>query len=139
MKIYNKKTFCFGVFAVALGVLNVAADFVNKKWEVSGIVLAAALFFVGIGSLMRSLSRKMAREDKLEETDERNRLIALKSKSMSLRIVQAVSFLLMLILLIAGKVTGAESLIAAGVGLAFAVGISVFAEFFTSLYYEAKN
>lgn len=139
MKIYNKKTFCFGVFAVALGVLNVAADFVNKKWEVSGIVLAAALFFVGIGSLMRSLSRKMAREDKLEETDERNRLIALKSKSMSLRIVQAVSFLLMLILLIAGKVTGAESLIAAGVGLAFAVGISMFAEFFTSLYYEAKN
>lgn len=139
MKIYNKKTFCFGVFAVALGVLNVAADFVNKKWEVSGIVLAAALFFVGIGSLMRSLSRKMAREDKLEETDERNRLIALKSKSMSLRIVQTVSFLLMLILLIAGKVTGAESLIAAGVGLAFAVGISVFAEFFTSLYYEAKN
>ena len=67
MKIYNKKTFCFGVFAVALGVLSVAADFVNKKWEVSGIVLAA------------------------------------------------------------------------GVGLAFAVGISVFAEFFTSLYYEAKN
>ena len=139
MKIYNKKTFCFGVFAVALGVLNVAADFVNKKWEVSGIVLAAALFFVGIGSLLRSLSRKMAREDKLEETDERNRLIALKSKSMSLRIVQVVSFSLMLMLLIAGKVTGAESLIAAGVGLAFAVGISVFAEFFTSLYYEAKN
>lgn len=79
MKIYNKKTFLFGVFAVALGALNVAADFVNKKWEVSGIVLAAALFFVGIGSLMRSLSQKMSREDKVEEADERNRLIALKS------------------------------------------------------------
>lgn len=139
MKIYNKKTFLFGVFAVALGVLNVAADFVNKKWEVSGIVLAAVLFFVGIGSLMRSLSQKMSREDKVEEADERNRLIALKSKSMSLRLVQVLSFVLMLALLIAGKLSGEESLIAVGVGLAFAVGISVFAEFFTSLYYESKN
>ena len=81
----------------------------------------------------------MAKEDKLEELDERNRLIALKSKSKSFRLTQIISCMRMLALLVMGKVSGYEGFIAMGVGLAFAFTISMFAEIFTYMYYESKN
>ena len=77
--------------------------------------------------------------DKLEELDERNRLIALKSKSKSFQLTQIISFMLMLALLVMGKVSGYEGFIAMGVGLAFAFAISMFSELFTYMYYESKN
>ena len=40
---------------------------------------------------------------------------------------------------LAGAVTGEKSLIAIGVGLAFSITISFFAEFFSALYHESKN
>lgn len=76
----------------------------------------------------------MAKEDKLEELDERNRLIALKSKSKSFQLTQIISFMLMLALLVMGKVSGYEGFIAMGVGLAFAFAISMFSELFTYMY-----
>lgn len=71
MKIYNKKTFAFGVFSAALGVLN-AVTAALRGIDAAGVVLVAVLLFVGAGAMMRGLSQKMAREDKLEERDERN-------------------------------------------------------------------
>ena len=50
-----------------------------------------------------------------------------------------ISFALMLVLLVMGKVSGYEGFIAMGVGLAFAYTISMFAEIFTYMYYESKN
>ena len=46
---------------------------------------------------------------------------------------------LLILLLVAGAVTGEKSLIAIGVGLAFSITISFFAEFFSALYHESKN
>ena len=89
MKIYNKKTFAFGVFSAALGVLN-AVTAALRGIDAAGVVLVAVLLFVGAGAMMRGLSQKMAREDKLEERDERNRLVELKSKSAAFRLTQAV-------------------------------------------------
>lgn len=45
----------------------------------------------------------------------------------------------MLALLVMGKVSGYEGVIAMGVGLAFAFAISMLAEIFTYMYYESKN
>ena len=130
MKIYNKKVFASGVFMAALGLLNL---------EINTILLIVVLFVLGFGSVMRSISRRMAAEDKVEELDERNRLIALKSKSKSFRLTQILSFILMLALLVMGKVSGYEGFLAMGVGLAFAFTISMFAEVFTYMYYESRN
>lgn len=139
MKIYNKKVFASGIFMVALGVINLVADIVNGKVDMKGIILISALFLFGLGTTMRSLSRKLTREDKLDELDERNQLIELKSKSKSFRLTQRISFLLMLALLVMGKVSAYEGFIAIGVGLAFSLAISMFAELFTYMYYESKN
>lgn len=139
MKIYNKKVFALGVFMVALGLLNLITIMMRQDFDINSIILIAALFVLGFGSIMRSISQRMAKEDKLEELDERNRLIALKSKSKSFRLTQIISFTLMLALLVMGKVSGYEGFIAMGVGLAFAFAISMFTEIFTYMYYESKN
>ncbi len=139
MKIYNKKRFASGVSMIALGLLNLITSLIRQDLDVSSTILIIALFVLGFGTIMRSVSQKMAKEDKLEELDERNRLITLKSKSKSFQLTQIMSFILMLILLIAGKVSNYEGFIAMGVGLAFAFTISLFAEIFTYMYYESKN
>lgn len=139
MKIYNKKVFASGIFMMALGLLNLITSIVRHDLDINSIILIVALFAFGIGYTMRGISKQMAKEDKLEELDERNRLIALKSKSKFFRLIQVISFALMLVLLVMGKVSGNEGFIAMGVGLAFAYTISMFAEIFTYMYYESKN
>ena len=136
MKIYNKKTFAFGVFSAALGVLN-AVTAALRGIDAAGVVLVAVLLFVGAGAMMRG--QKMAREDKLEERDERNRLVELKSKSAAFRLTQAVCFGLMLALLVAGKVTGTQALTAIGTGLAAALSASMLAELGAFYYYEKRT
>lgn len=138
MKVYNKKTFAFGVFSTALGVLN-AVTAALRGADAGDIVLIACLLFFGIGALLRGASQRLAREDRLEELDERNRLVELKSKSAALRLTQAVCFGLMLALLVAGKVSGTQALIAIGVGLAFALSISMLAELGAYFYCEKRN
>ncbi|MDU4973611.1 MAG: hypothetical protein E6X19_12955, partial [Hungatella hathewayi] len=105
----------------------------------SGMVITLALLFIGGGSVMRSFSRNMSREDKLDELDERNRLIDLKTKSRAFRLTQAICFGLMLLFLVMGKMSGEILLISAGVGLAFAYAVSMFTEIFTYFYYEKHN
>ena len=138
MKVYNKKTFAFGVFSTALGVLN-AVTAALRGADAGDIVLIACLLFFGIGALLRGTSQRLAREDRLEELDERNRLVELKSKSAAFRLTQAVCFGLMLALLVAGKVSGTQALIAIGVGLAFALSISMLAELGAYFYCEKSN
>lgn len=139
MKIYNKKSFVEGTFIVALGTLNLIMNLINHTFEIKGIILVVALYFLGGGMVIRSLSRKCTREDKLDEMDERNQLITLKSQSKSFRLTQSISFLLMLALLVMGKISGYDGFISMGVGIAFAFSISMFTEIFTFMYYEHIN
>ena len=139
MKICHKKNFWAGVGMLALGILNLATALWRGQMEWSDWVLVLALVLLGGSSLLRSLSPKLARQDKIEEQDERNVLVQLKTRTSAFRWTRLVSFGLMLSLLIAGAVTGERLLLAVAVGLAFALTISFFAEFFAALYHESKN
>ena len=138
MKIYNKKVFAWGIFVVILGVLNLVTSILRNDLDINAIILIIALFAFGFGAVIRSVSRRMAKTDRLEELDERNRLIELKSKSKSFRLTQGISFAIMLLLLVMGKVSGYERFITMAVGLAFAFIISMFTEIFTYMYYESN-
>lgn len=74
------QVFASGVFMVALGLLNLITSIMRQDLDINSTILIVALFLLGFGSIMRSISQRMAIEDKLEELDERNRLIALRSK-----------------------------------------------------------
>lgn len=139
MKICHKKNFWAGAGMLALGILNLATALWRGRVEWSDWVLVLALVFLGGGFLLRSLSPKLARQDKIEEQDERNALVQLKTRTSAFRWTRLVSFGLMLSLLIAGAVTGERLLLAVAVGLAFALTVSFFAEFFAALYHESRN
>ena len=93
MKIYNNKVFASGVFEIALGLLSLIADIMKQDFSIKSSVLIAVLVVLGFGSILRSVSPRMAKEDKLEELDERNRLITLKSKSKSFQLTQIIAIL----------------------------------------------
>lgn len=139
MKIYHKKNVWAGAGMLALGILNLATALWRRDLDVSAVVLVLALVFLGGGFLVRGLSPKLAREDRIEEQDERNILVRFKTRTSAFRWTRLVSFGLLLSLLIAGAVTGERLLLAVAVGLAFSLTISFFAEFFAALYHESKN
>ena len=138
MKIYNKKTFMSGVFLIVLGVPTLIINILEKDVDVNIVILAVTLSAFGFSSVIRSISCKKTKEDKLDELDERNCLIKLKVQS-KFQITQIVSFVLMFFLLVMGKVSGNKEFIIMGVGIAFALCVLMFSELCTSMYYELKN
>lgn len=80
----------------------------------------------------------MSREDKLEERDERNQLIDMKSKSLAFRLTQGISFVLGLLFLVSGAVAKDDAIVALGLGFLFTVTISMFGEMGAFLHYEKK-
>ena len=124
---------------LALGLLNLVTALWRRDLDASAVVLVVALVLLGGGSLLRGLSPKLPREDKIEEQVERNVLVRFKTSASAFRWTRLVSFGLMLSLLIAGAVTGERLLLAVAVGLAFALTVSFFAEFFAALYHESRN
>ena len=118
MKIYHKKNFTFGLFALLLGALNLARSALQGFDRNDG-VLVGLLLLLGGASVVRSLSPRWSREDKVEERDERNQLVKLKSRSQAW-----------------GKISRQETLIYMGLGLMAAFFISLIADFFTWVYYD---
>lgn len=139
MRIYHKKNFWAGLGMAALGILNLVLSLWRRDFDLSTGILVGALLLLGVSSLLRSLSPKFSREDKIEERDERNILVGRKTYASAFRWTRLVSFGLMALLLVAGVVTGEKLLLAMAVGLAFSLTISFFAEFFSALYHESNN
>lgn len=139
MKIYNKALFASGVFMLALSTINLVMNIMQNDVDTNTLILVIVLFVLGLSSVTRSVSRQKTREDRLEQRDERNQLVELKSKSKSFQLTQTIAFVFMLIFFVAGKLSGDTNFVAMGVGLGFVFTISMFAELFTYLYYEAKN
>lgn len=139
MKICHKKNFWAGVGMLALGILNLATALWRRDLDASAVVLVVALVLLGGSSLLRGLSPKLAREDRVEERDERNQLVNWKSRSAALHWTRLLTLGLLALLLVAGKLTGEESLLAMGVGVAFAWAVSLFAEIGAFLYYDSRN
>lgn len=137
MKIYDKKAFLYGAgyLLLAGGLLLTAKRPIGGKPLVLAVLCAA----VGLGLLLGSFSRRLARESRLEERDERNRLIALKAGRKTSQITQAGSALVMIAFLGIGKGTGNREFLAIGLGAAFCFAISLFAEMFAKFYFEKHS
>lgn len=141
MKIYNKKGFLTGLFPAVLGAALLIAGVQTgfDRFELQDAVLAVVCLLVGLTTLVRSMSRSIAREDKILELDERSQLVTLKSRSRAFGITQSVCLVLMFLFLLLGAVKHFDGAVFLGLGFAFSISISIFSEFFSYLYYESKN
>lgn len=141
MKIYNKKGFFSGLFTAALGaalfVAGVQTGF--DRFELKDAVLAIFCLLIGLTTIARSMSRRLSREDKISELDERSQLVTLKSRSRAFGITQGVCLVLMFFFIILGTVKGFDGAVFLGLGFAFSNSVSFFSELFSYFYYESKN
>ncbi len=135
MKIYHKKNFTFGLFSMFLGDLNLVLAAL-RGFDIKEGVLIALLLIMGSVSLVRSLSQKYSREDRLEELDERNRLVKLRAQSQTYLICQFVYLGGSVALCAWGKIAGSEPCMYIGLGMLAAFFIALTADFLTWMYYD---
>lgn len=133
--IYNKGKFLSGVLLLTMS--PIALDtFLNGGVGVGFVSSMVVLFWAGANAVLRSMSLEESQKDIIEERDERNKLVILKTQAMSFQITQLVCLLLMCFFFLKGGYINKLDLDSAGVG-AFACLLAAWAaEFFTRKYYE---
>lgn len=136
MKIYHKKNFAFGLWALFLAASNLALSLRRGDFDWKDGMLIALLVFLGAGGLIRSTSKRFSHEDRLEELDERNRLVKLKAQSRAYYVSQFVFLCGAAALCAWGKWEGSMLCIGAGLGLLAAFIFAIAADFFTWMYYD---
>ena len=88
MKIYHKKNFAAGLFFTLLGIGFLVLFLVKREVQPKSLVCCVFSLLLGPGMLLRSLDRKLSYQDKIDERDERNILVKLRTKSTAFSIVQ---------------------------------------------------
>mgnify|MGYP000867203602 len=135
MKIYDKKKFAFGVMYFLLGLCLLTFGFL-KGFDAEKIILTILMPLIGISEMYLSTNREAVKQEKFEETEERNQLIKLTSKSRAFDLTQRTNFVLVALFLIIGGQSGDQRFIAMGVAVAISFSVSIFSELFSRIYYE---
>ena len=94
LKIYNKKGFGSGMFSFVVGLALLISMLATGNWRPKSVVLCVLCLLLGAGAVTRSLSRDKAIRDLIDERDERNILVALRTKSTCFTVLRAVLFVL---------------------------------------------
>ena len=110
---------------VALGLVNLALSLWRRDFTLSTGVLVGALLLLGVSSLLRSLSPQLSRQDKIEEQDERNILVNLKTRTSAFRWTRLVSFGLMALLLVHMRIGGQLEAITIGTLMVLVPGMAL--------------
>ena len=135
MKIYNKKKFADGCFFLVLGAALAGAMIWKREIDGKSVVLALIALVIGADALVRSLSRRLSYQDKVEALDERNIQVELRARSRTL------SLLAVLILSLIGALANPEGELVYG-GMMVVSGVlytlSLFIELACSFYYEGR-
>lgn len=138
MKIYNRKKWYGGLLMLGIGVLNLVITVLRWDWDIGGIVLLVLLFAFGAGELYCSTSKQLSLEDKLEDLDERNRLVEMRAKSRAFDILSFLCFLLTAVFAVAGTIGNADEIIMMSGACGLLFFLSMIAEILSFSYYEKR-
>ena len=138
MKIYNKKKFADGCFFLVLGAALAGAMIWKREIDGKSVVLALIALVIGADALVRSLSRRLSYQDKVEALDERNIQVELRARS---RTLSRGTLMAVLILSLIGALANPEGELVYG-GMMVVSGVlytlSLFIELACSFYYEGR-
>ena len=143
MKIYHKKNFAAGLFFTLLGIGFLVLFLVKREVQLKSLVCCVFSLLLGPGMLLRSLDRKLSYQDKIDERDERNILVKLRTKSTAFSIVQYLLMGVCVLCAIGAVLSGdnPDGQLALG-GMLIVSGvvwfISLLAELFCGMHYEKK-
>lgn len=143
MKLYNKKGLIAGLFWTVLGVsaliLELARPSGNKAVFIRDVVLFSLLILFGVRQAVRAFSIRAAREDMVEERDERNRYIKLKTGSTMFKVAEALLFLWTLGCMAGYGFTRDDMWVMGVVVAGLTLGLLFIIELFVGVHYENKE
>ena len=140
MKIYNNIKFADGCFFLVLGAALAGAMIWKREIDGKSVVLALIALVIGADALVRSLSRRLSYQDKVEALDERNIQVELRARSRTLSLLRG-TLMAVLILSLIGALANPEGELVYG-GMMVVSGVlytlSLFIELACSFYYEGR-
>lgn len=143
MKLYNKKGLVSGLFWTVLGVSALILELVrpsgNTAVFIRDIVLFSLLILFGVRQAVRAFSMRAAREDMVEERDERNRYIKLKTGSTMFKVAEALLFLWTLGCMAGYGFTRDDMWVMGVVVAGLTLGLLFIIELFVGVHYENKE
>lgn len=85
MTIYNKSGFVWGIIWTILGVARLALLVIvpedSTAQLIKGLGLGIFMLILGVTMFRRAFSKQATREDRIEQRDERNKLVTLKAQA----------------------------------------------------------
>lgn len=135
--VYNKTRFFDGIWLLLCALGSLVTTW-SKGLDWHQHVYTVLFFYFGMDRIVRAISLEEAKKDIIEERDERNKLVILKTQAMSFQITQTVSLLLMVFFVLKGGQFNQLDLVSAGVGAALCFVATILAGLFTRKYYEKR-
>ena len=143
MKLYNKKGLVFGLFWTILGVSALVLELVrpsgNTAVFIRDIVLFSLLILFGVRQVVRAFSRAATREDMLEERDERNRFIKLKTGSTMFKVAEVLLFIWTVASMVGYGFTRDDIWVMGVLVSGLTLGLLFIIELFVGVHYENKE
>lgn len=143
MKLYNKKGLVFGLFWTILGVSALVLELVrpsgNTAVFIRDIVLFSLLILFGVRQVVRAFSRAATREDMIEERDERNRFIKLKTGSTMFKVAEVMLFLWTVASMVGYGFTRDDIWVMGVLVSGLTLGLLFIIELFVGVHYENKE
>lgn len=143
MKLYNKKGLVFGLFWTILGVSALVLELVrpsgNTAVFIRDILLFSLLILFGVRQVVRAFSRAATREDMLEERDERNRFIKLKTGSTMFKVAEVLLFLWTVASMVGYGFTRDDIWVMGVLVSGLTLGLLFIIELFVGVHYENKE
>lgn len=139
MKVYYRKGLMRGLGVTLLGVAFLLGDLFCFDDIGLNIIWSIIIMVGGICDCLRSMSKSKAKEDRIEDNDERSRFVRLVSKARSLDILEICGLIVTVIGAIAFKTTG--EMVYSGVILTagFGVILVMVVKFITAIYYDRRS
>ena len=143
MKLYNKKGLIAGLFWTVLGVSALILELTrlsgNTAVFIRDVVLFSLLILFGVRQAVRAFSMRAAREDMVEERDERNRYIKPKTGSTMFKVAEALLFLWTLGCMAGYGFTRDDMWVMGVVVAGLTLGLLFIIELFVGVHYENKE
>lgn len=143
MKIYNKKGLVLGLFWTVIGggglILELIRPSDNTTVLIRNIVVFALLLLIGIRQIVHAFSKLATRDDMVEEHDERNKFIKLKTGSTMFKVAQALLFVWTIGCATAYGFSQDQVWVSGVVVSGLTLGLLFIIELFVGIHYENKE
>lgn len=132
MRVYNRKMFLLGILTILIGLASLATLFVEM--QVTRLLIAVFVIFIGLEMILRSLSEKQTRSD--QKAEKRNRAVTQRSRALASDVTRWTSFVLTPLSLGIGVYWQIPLLIGVGLSAALFFNLSMLTEMIAVIRYS---